>query len=1076
MRQRFLLSLLPFLCSVLLLPVVLHAQVSDSGDLQRYAPERLVLRTPAGTNQYTLSTKFVLVRFHDGVSPDRQRAVLDEEDVVAPVTEESFLPAPRVLLAALREDRSEQEVASLLARLSVHPDVAHAGAFLEFQDGTLHGIQDRVHVKLRHADDRAMLDQVAKEHNARVLEQYRFEPLVFVLEVDKHAAFNAFELSRLLQESGRFAWAEPDFLRLLHRLNTNDPALPLQWTLNNTGTPQQYNGTPGADLDVFNAWNLTTGSAAIKVAILDEGVDLNHPDLVANLLPGYDAMGLGSGGGPQGDDAHGTACAGIVAAVGNNGIGMAGIAYGCKIVPIRIAYSSGPYWVTSDAIIADALNWAWNQGDADVLSNSWGGGGASALINSAINNALTLGRGGLGASVIFAAGNGNGSLLYPANYNPTISVAAMSMCEQRKSPSSCDGETWWGSDYGTGLDVAAPGVKIYATDISGPAGYINGDYYATFNGTSSACPNTAGVMALIYSTNPLLTHDQARVILETTTEKVGGYVYTNGVAGQPNGSWSTELGYGRVNAYNAVLAALHSLCLTDNIPPTIVAPTNITIAASPELCSIDAALVNLGQPVANDNCPQNLTVSHDAPAVFPVGVTLVTWTAKDGGGNTASAFQTVTVVDTQAPRILACATAQTVEGDAQNSAVLPDLRNQINASDNCTAPPALVRSQTPAPGTTLGAGTHAITLTVADATGNTSSCNTTFTVVPRVEIEPAAAYVVVSGACKAPVIVTRRVRIDNGGGNFGGGVMQWNATESAAEITLLTSSGSEGDDLVFRVDPRQLATGTHARTITINAWNSATSVPAVNSPFSLTVSIQIEPLGAVSMTQQVGAGWTIFTNSSGQKIAEVKSNAGTINSFTVNMYPCTIPQGITRVRHVRRYFTMTSNAPSPNVDVRFFYTNTESQPLITRPELLTVWQRPVNVWVNRGGVSNVFENFVQVNGLTSIAGPFTMAHAYFPKEADATTAALPAAITLEQNYPNPFNPTTSIRFALPEAASVRLTVHDLLGREVALLADGMRDAGTHQVVFDANGLPSGTFVCVLEANGVLLRRSMMLMK
>lgn len=1073
MRQRFLLFL-PFMFSVLLLP--LHAQTSDSGDLERYAPERLVLRTPAGTNQYTLSTKFVLVRFHDGVTPDRQRAAVTAEEALAPVTEASFLPAPRVLLAALREDRSQQEVAALLARLSAHPDIAHAGAFLEYQDGTLHGIQDRVHVKLRHAGDRAMLDQVAKEQGVRVLENYRFEPLVFVLEVGKNASRNAFELSRELNESGRFAWAEPDFLRLLHRMNTNDPALLSQWSLNNTGSALQFNGIPGADMDVFNAWNLTTGSAAVKIAIIDEGVDLNHPDLVANLLPGYDATGLGSGGAPQGNDAHGTACAGIVAAIGNNGIGMAGVAYNCRIVPVRIAYSSGPYWVTTDAQIADGMNWAWNQGDADVLSNSWGGGGVSALINGAIDNALLFGRGGLGASVLFSAGNGNGAVKYPANYNPTIAVAAMSMCEQRKSPTSCDGEYWWGSDYGTNLDIAAPGVKIYATDISGAAGYSAGDYYATFNGTSSACPNAAGVMALVYSANPLLTHAQARVILETTTEKVGGYLYNNGVAGQPNGSWSTDLGYGRVNASNAVLAALNSICLTDNIPPTIVAPLNVSVPASPGLCEISAAQVNLGQPVANDNCPQNLTVSNNAPAVFPVGVTLVTWTAKDGGGNTATAIQTVTVRDTQAPQILVCAAAQTVEGNAQNAAVLPDLRNQINASDNCTAPAALVRSQTPAPGTTLPAGTHTITLTVADAAGNAASCLTTFTVVPRVEIAPAASYVVVSGACKAPVVVTRSVRIDNGGGNFGGGMMQWNATETASEITLVTSSGYEGDDLVFTVDPRQLATGTHTRTITLTAWNSATSVPAVNSPFSLTVSIQIEPLGAASVTQQVGAGWTVFTNSSGQKIAEVKSNAGTISNFTVNMYPCTIPQGITRVRHVRRYFTMTSSTPSPNVDVRLYYTNTEAQALVSRPDLLTVWQRPVNMWVNRGGVSNVFENFVQVNGLTSVAGPFTMAHAYFPKDGDAASAILPETITLGQNYPNPFNPTTSIRFALPEATAVRLSVLDLLGREVAVLADGLHAAGTHEVIFDADGLPSGTFVCVLEANGVLLRRSMLLMK
>src|SRR5678816_2799956 len=102
----------------------------------------------------------------------------------------------------------------------------------------------------------------------------------------------------------------------------------------------QWGGTAGCDLNIFNAWTLSTGSSTVKIAIIDEGVSLTHADLSANLVPGYDAAGLGSNGGPNSSDAHGTNCAGIAAAVGNNGIGIAGIAYGCKIVPIRMGYES----------------------------------------------------------------------------------------------------------------------------------------------------------------------------------------------------------------------------------------------------------------------------------------------------------------------------------------------------------------------------------------------------------------------------------------------------------------------------------------------------------------------------------------------------------------------------------------------------------------------------------------------------------------------------------------------------------------------------------------------------------------
>ncbi|MFZ1729096.1 MAG: S8 family serine peptidase [Bacteroidota bacterium] len=1063
----------------LLLSPVMHAQDKggSASDLGRFSAERLTLTNSAGSSQFRLSAKHILIQFKDGIPENQQAALLAGDPSLEPVTAEMLLPAPRAVLGTLREGLSEQEVVELLNRISAMSEVRYANPFLEYRDGALMGIQDRFHVKLRSLTELPLLQGMAREQGAAVLGSFSFAPLVYIVTVDKQSKGNAFELARLFQESRSFEWAEPDFFRLLQRVSTNDTYNSYQWALNNTGSALQYNGTPGADMEVFNAWNLTTGSAAVKVAIIDEGTDLNHPDLIANLLPGYDATGLGSNGGPQNNDAHGTNCAGIVGAVGNNNLGIAGVAYGCKIVPVRIAYSSGPYWMTSDAVIADAINWAWNQGAADVLSNSWGGGSPAAIINLAIDNAINFGRSGRGASVLFSAGNGNSTtVIYPANYNQTIAIAASSMCDQRKSPSSCDGEYWWGSDYGTNVDVAAPGVKIYSTDISGPAGYSSGDYYPTFNGTSSACPNAAGVMALIYSMNPLLTHAQARVILETTTEKVGGYTYTNNVAGQPNGSWCTNLGYGRVNAYNAVLAAQNSLCQTDIIAPKITAPANLVLPNTPGLCSVNASLVNLGTPIVTDNCPNNLTVSNNAPAVFPRGLTIVTWTVVDGGNNLATATQSVTVIDVDNPVISGCAANQTVEGSAQNTAVLPDLRNQIIASDNCTASPLLVIVQTPSPGTTVGTGTTVVNFAIADERGNQAFCSSTFTVVPRTQIDPAASFVVISGGCKTPVIVTRSVSIDNSGGNFGGGQMRWTATTSASEITLVTSSGYEGDNLVFTVDPRFLPTGTVNRTITLTAWNSVTNVPASNSPFSMTISLQIEPLGTVSVTQPVGLGWTVFTNSSGQKIAEVKSNAGSISSFTVNMYPCTVPQGLARIRYVQRYYTMSSNAGSPNVDVRLFYTNTEAQGLITQPAALTVWQKPWNVWTNRGGSSQPFENHVQANGLTNLSGPFAIAHNWFPKEGVDAEDAVPESISLAQNYPNPFNPTTVIRYTLPEAATVRLVVHDLFGREIAVLDHARRSAGTHEVEFNGQGLPSGTYICTLEANGKQLRRSMLLMK
>ncbi len=534
--------------------------------------------SPEGKTFLQVSTQKILVQFKAGTDFNEQKQILANHKEIKSFTREMMLPAPEVTLLDLQNVSSESAVYTLLEEIEANPKVDYANHFLAHKDGTLHGVMDRVLVRLNSESQYSFFENEIKK-NVYVLDYERneFEPLL--IEVKVVGNKNALEIANEFHETQNYAYAEPDFLRLMKRMNTNDPNVGEQWSLNNDGiNTNQYGGISGADMKVFNAWGSTTGSATIKVAILDEGVDLSHPDLVANLLPGYDATGQGSGGNPSGNDAHGTACAGIVAAVGNNNLGGAGVAYDSKIIPVRIAYSSGPNWVTSNTWIGNALTWSINTGNADILSNSWGGGGSSSTINNAIDNAVNNGRGGLGSPVLFAAGNDNGANSYPATYSPTISVIAMSMCNQRKNPSSCDGETWWGSNYGTGADLAAPGVKIFATDISGSAGYSSGDYIPNFNGTSSACPNAAGVMALVLSANGSLTEDQARAALESTTDKVGGYSYSN-VGGQPNGTWSNDLGYGRINAEAAVLSVSASTANDSGIT-SINSPTGSICASS----------------------------------------------------------------------------------------------------------------------------------------------------------------------------------------------------------------------------------------------------------------------------------------------------------------------------------------------------------------------------------------------------------------------------------------------------------------------------------------------------------------
>ena len=181
-----------------------------------------------------------------------------------------------------------------------------------------------------------------------------------------------------LEESNAFSFVSQNMLYSLQAC-TNDPYLANQWGLSNDGSATQYNGTIGADMEIVSAWTMNTGENYIKIAVLDSGTDTNHVDLVGNLLPGFDATGGGSKGYPNtnySNDGHGTCTAGIIAARGDNSIGIAGVAYDCKVIPVKIFYyvnpGTGVIPFTTSSAGTDGIIWAIDTAKADILSNSWG--------------------------------------------------------------------------------------------------------------------------------------------------------------------------------------------------------------------------------------------------------------------------------------------------------------------------------------------------------------------------------------------------------------------------------------------------------------------------------------------------------------------------------------------------------------------------------------------------------------------------------------------------------------------------------------------------------------------------------
>ena len=377
------------------------------------------------------------------------------------------------------------------------------------------------------------------------------------------------ELAARFAATAEVEVAQPEWLAFPASV-PNDPLYADHWGHNNTAQMISYDwatyahtgptvGEVGFDANAEAAWSTTYGSSGVIVAIIDSGVDIYHEDL--NCMAGYDFGALDTN--PMDDSrsaGHGTCCAGVAAAVANNGIGVAGAAGGCTIMPLKVADRRGTMSFVS---ITNALYYAGDNG-ADVVSMSLG----AAITTDAATDAAILYAYNAGCTILAATGNENNSVIsYPAINPYVIGVGAASPCGDRKRSSSlstelnpgvfadpngytCDGERWWGSNYGTttvdgsgSVDIIAPTI-VPTTDISGAAGYDAGNYDMFFNGTSCATPYAAGVAALIKSAFPSYTPAQVRAQLCSTAQDI--------VNVESGAGWDRYTGYGMVDAAAAV--------------------------------------------------------------------------------------------------------------------------------------------------------------------------------------------------------------------------------------------------------------------------------------------------------------------------------------------------------------------------------------------------------------------------------------------------------------------------------------------------------------------------------------------
>jgi len=367
-----------------------------------------------------------------------------------------------------------------------------------------------------------------------------------------NANTTAIDASNALYQKSEVQWAQPNFIwKKQLRFVPNDPLYPQQWHLKNTG---QNGGRLGADIKAEQAWNITQGNPSIRIAVIDSGIDLNHEDLRDKIVAPRDVIEEDNDPSPTGpNEEHGTSVAGLAAASGNNGLGVTGVAFNSRIIPIRLVVDAG--WENLDE--AQALRHAADSG-ADIINNSWGPADDGRVhplpdvTREAIDYATTTGRGGKGCVVLWAAGNGGliNDRVDLDGYASYTRVIAVGSSNNRDIKSRF-------SETGTTLDIVAPGGEIpdvdggvVTTDITAAGGYVPENYVAAtdrFAGTSAACPIAAGVAALILSRDPTQTYTGVRQILVDSAEKIdplGGAYDATG--------FSEKYGFGRVNALRAL--------------------------------------------------------------------------------------------------------------------------------------------------------------------------------------------------------------------------------------------------------------------------------------------------------------------------------------------------------------------------------------------------------------------------------------------------------------------------------------------------------------------------------------------